>query len=422
MNNFQKPLAERLRPKSFRDFIGQEHLMGENAPLRKQLEMGHWHSMLFWGPPGVGKTTLAKIIIAESGRAYYDLSAVSSGVKDLKEILAKAKDQSIAPIVFIDEIHRFNKAQQDVLLNPVENGDIILIGATTENPSFEVNSALLSRIRVYLFQLLTRSVLEKMIYHAIQNDVVLQTLPIVIEETDTLIALSGGDARKLYHALEFVVQAAQNKNPIVINNQLTKESIEQNLSRYDKAGDMHYDLVSAFIKSVRGSDPDAALYYLARMIDAGEQVEFILRRMIILAAEDIGLANPNALLLTTQGMEAVKMVGMPEARIILSQICLYLCHSPKSNSAYLAIDRALAFVKKHPDLPVPLHLRNASTPFLKENQYGWGYLYPHDFPNQYVDQEYLPKEAKGQKFYQAGSNPAELKTSERWAEIKKTKD
>ncbi len=403
------PLAERMRPHSLHDFVGQEHLLAKNAALRKIIESGNIPSMIFWGPPGVGKTTLAHLIASATNRAFFTLSAVHSGVKDVREAIEKADKQRFfggSPILFIDEIHRFSKSQQDSLLHAVEKGIVVLIGATTENPSFEVIAPLLSRCQVFVLNPLTQEQLELLLRRAIEQDLILKQMRIQLQETEALLRISGGDARKLLNALEIVIQA-QNSDEIIITDNLVQETIQKNILLYDKQGEQHYNIISAFIKSVRGSDPNAAVYYLARMLAAGEDIEFIARRMIILAAEDIGLANPNALLLANSCFQAIHNIGMPEARIILAETAIYLATSPKSNSAYLAIDAALEQVEKTGDLPVPLHLRNAPTAFMKQLGYGKNYAYAHDYTNNFVNQEYLPENLSGTCFYTPGDNSRE---------------
>src|ERR1035437_4587000 len=396
-----QPLAERLRPRELSEFCGQEHLVGKNAVLRKVIESGNIPSFILWGPPGVGKTTLAGIIANTLKRPFFHLSAVHSGVKDVRETIEKAKNQQFFnqpnPILFIDEIHRFNKSQQDSLLSAVEQGIITLIGATTENPSFEVISPLLSRCQVYVMKPLTEEELIQLMNKALKKDSYLAAYDIEIAEHEALIRVSGGDARKLYNALELVVSSEADESShekIIINNEIVLRHVQKNLALYDKNGEQHYDIISAFIKSLRGSDPNAAVYWLARMIEGGEDVKFIARRMLILAAEDIGLANPNALLLAQGTFDAVHKVGYPEARIILSQCAIYLATSAKSNSAYMAIDVALALVKSTGDLPVPLHIRNAPTKLMKELGYGKDYKYAHSYDKNFVDQDFLPKEIK----------------------------
>ncbi len=411
-----QPLAERLRPATLDDYIGQEHLIGEGAVLRKMIESGKISSFLLWGPPGVGKTTLAKIIANTLERPFYTLSAVSSGVKDVRDAIEKAQKTQFFnkpnPILFIDEIHRFSKSQQDSLLGAVEQGVITLIGATTENPSFEVISPLLSRCQVYVLKSLDKKDLLKIVDLALTKDPYLKTKQIVIEEDEALLRFSGGDARKLLNVLELVVNSEEN-DTITITNEKVMVRLQNNMAMYDKNGEMHYDIISAFIKSMRGSDPDAAVYWLARMIEGGEDVKFIARRMLILSSEDIGLANPNALLLAQSTFDAVHKIGYPEARIILSQCAIYLATSPKSNSAYTAIDDAIALVKTTGDLPVPLHIRNAPTKLMKELGYGKDYKYAHSFENNFTEQDFLPKEIKDHRFYTPQNNPLELKILER---------
>ena len=411
-----QPLAERLRPTTLDDYIGQEHLIGEGAVLRKMIESGKISSFLLWGPPGVGKTTLAKIIANTLDRPFYTLSAVSSGVKDVRDAIEKAQRTQFFnkpnPILFIDEIHRFSKSQQDSLLGAVEQGVITLIGATTENPSFEVISPLLSRCQVYILNSLDKTALLKIIDLALTKDSYLKTRNIVVEEEEALLRFSGGDARKLLNVLELIVNAEEN-DPVTINNEMVIDRLQNNMALYDKNGEMHYDIISAFIKSMRGSDPDAAVYWLARMIEGGEDVKFIARRMLILAAEDIGLANPNALLLAQSTFDAVHKIGYPEARIILSQCAIYLATSAKSNSAYEAIDNAIALVKSTGNLPVPLHIRNAPTKLMKELGYGKDYKYAHSYENNFTEQDFLPKEVKKHRFYKPQNNPLEIKILEK---------
>ena len=407
-----KPLAERLRPSTLEDYIGQKHLVGEGAVLRKMIESGNLASFILWGPPGVGKTTLAQIIASQSGRAFYSLSAVSSSVKDVRDVIDTAEKTKLfnpkAPILFIDEIHRFSKSQQDSLLAAVEKGTFVLIGATTENPSFEVISPLLSRCRIYVLKPLEEEDLKYLINKALTEDEELKNKKVEIAEYDSLLLYSGGDARKLLSALELVLSTEEGEE-IKLTNDMVKAKLQANLLAYDKQGEMHYDIISAFIKSIRGSDPDAALYWLARMIDGGEDPKFIARRLIISAAEDIGLANPNALLLANTCFDAVHKIGFPESRIILSEVTIYLATSPKSNSAYLAIDEALAEVKRSGNLPVPLDIRNAPTKLMKSLGYGKHYKYPHDYPNHYVEQQYLPDALKGRKFWEAQPNESETR-------------
>jgi len=411
-----QPLAERLRPSTLDDYIGQEHLIGEGAVLRKMIESGKISSFLLWGPPGVGKTTLAKIIANTLNRPFYTLSAINSGVKDVREVIEKAQRNQFFnqpnPILFIDEIHRFSKSQQDSLLGAVEQGTVTLIGATTENPSFEVISPLLSRCQVYVLKHLEKADLMKIVEMALTKDSYLKTRKIEIRENEALLRFSGGDARKLLNVLELVVNAAEDE-ATVITNELVIDRLQNNMAIYDKNGEMHYDIISAFIKSIRGSDPDATVYWLARMIEGGEDVKFIARRMLILAAEDIGLANPNALLLAQSTFDAVHKIGNPEARIILSQCAIYLATSAKSNSAYSAIDEAIALVKSTGDLPVPLHIRNAPTKLMKELGYGKDYKYAHSYEKNFVEQDFLPKEIKNRRLYTPQNNPLEIKILER---------
>lgn len=406
-----KPLAERMRPNTIEEYIGQHHLLGEGKVLRKIVEGGYLPSMILWGPPGVGKTTLATILFKQLKRPHFSLSAVNSGVKDVRETIKKAESKrffnSPSPILFIDEIHRFSKSQQDSLLAAVERGVITLIGATTENPSFEVIPALLSRCQVYVLEHHTKEELEDLIKRAIIQDEVLQKRKITVEEVSELIRISGGDARRLLNSLEIVVNAIP-EGDITINDELVSQIIQNNLARFDKTGEQHYDVISAFIKSIRGSDPNATIYYLARMIAGGEDPKFICRRMIILAAEDIGLANPNALLLAESAFRSIEKIGMPEGRIIMSEVAVYLAASPKSNATYTAIDEALAFVRQTGDLPIPLHLRNAPTKLMKELGYGKNYRYAHN-EGGFSEQEYLPKEAAGTTFYTPGNTAAEKK-------------
>jgi putative ATPase len=411
-----QPLAERLRPRKLDDYIGQEHLVGKNAVLRKMIESGNLSSLILWGPPGVGKTTLAKIIANTLERPFYTLSAVNSGVKDVREVIEKAKKQQFFnkpnPILFIDEIHRFSKSQQDSLLGAVEDGTITLIGATTENPSFEVISPLLSRCQVYILEPLSKDGLLKLVDSAIKNDVELKKKEITLKENVAMLRFSGGDARKLLNVLELVV-LSEHSDTVEITDDKVTACLQRNLAMYDKQGEMHYDIISAFIKSMRGSDPDAAVYWLARMIEGGEEVKFIARRLLILAAEDIGLANPNALLLAQSTFDAVHQIGYPEARIVLSECTIYLATSPKSNSAYMAIDEALALVRKTGNLPVPLHIRNAPTKLMKEIGYGKDYKYAHSFEGNFAEQDFLPAEIKNERFYRPGKNQSELKILER---------
>lgn len=411
-----QPLAERLRPTSLNNYIGQEHLVGKGAVLRKMIESGNISSLILWGPPGVGKTTLAKIIANTLDRPFYTLSAINSGVKDIREVIEKAKKQQFFnrpnPILFIDEIHRFSKSQQDSLLGAVENGTITLIGATTENPSFEVISPLLSRCQVYILKHLDKEALMKIVKLAIKKDTELKSKKITIRENQAMLRFSGGDARKLLNVLELVV-LAEESDKVVITDKKVTDRLQKNLAIYDKQGEMHFDIISAFIKSIRGGDPDAAVYWLARMIEGGEDVKFIARRLLILSAEDVGLANPNALLLAQSTFDAVHKIGYPEARIILSECVIYLATSPKSNSAYAAISSALSTVKKTGDLPVPLHIRNAPTKLMKEIGYGKDYKYSHAYEGNFAEQDYLPKEILNERFYLPQQNQAEIKIVER---------
>jgi len=398
------PLAERLRPATLEDLVGQEHLTGQGSILRKALEQGKVPSMILWGPPGTGKTTMANIIAQTLQVPFYTLSAISAGVKEVREVIAMANRQSQA-ILFIDEIHRFNKGQQDALLGAVEKGIITLIGATTENPSFEVNSALLSRCQVYVLKPLSEEQLTQLLHHAIRKDAVLSTRNITLKETGALINISGGDARKLLNLLELVADTLG--NDAVITDEKVMQIAQQRIAMYDKGGEQHYDIISAFIKSIRGSDPNAAVYWLARMIEGGEDVKFIARRLVILASEDIGNANPTALVIANATFDAVNKIGFPESSLILSQCTIYLASSPKSNSATVAIAKAAAAVRQHGDLPVPLHIRNAPTKLMKDLQYGKGYQYAHDYEGNFSSQEYLPPEIAGSKFYEPGKNARE---------------
>nr|WP_320120161.1 replication-associated recombination protein A [uncultured Marinifilum sp.] len=411
-----QPLAERLRPTDLKNYLGQKHLVGEKAVLRKMIESGNISSFILWGPPGVGKTTLAKIIAKQLNRPFYTLSAVNSGVKDVREVISKAEKQKFFstpnPILFIDEIHRFSKSQQDSLLGAVENGTVTLIGATTENPSFEVISPLLSRCQVYVLKAQEKEDLQQLIEFAIENDTYLKEKKIKIKENDALLKFSGGDARKLLNILELVINS-QITDEIIITNEMVLKELQENPSMYDKDGEQHYDIASALIKSIRGSDPDASVYWLARMIEGGEDAKFIARRLVISASEDIGLANPNALLLANACFQAVNMVGMPESRIILSETTVYLATSPKSNASYLAIGKAQALVRETGNLPVPLHLRNAPTKLMKELGYKKDYKYSHDYPGNFVDQQFLPDEIKNQRIYFPQQNQQELKIWER---------
>jgi putative ATPase len=402
------PLAEQLRPESLDDYLGQEHLVGPGAILSKAIESGNVPSMILWGPPGVGKTTLAYIISRQLSREFFTLSAVSSGVKEVREIISKARESGTSPFLFIDEIHRFSKSQQDALLGAVEKGIITFIGATTENPSFEVISPLLSRCQIYILKTLEENHLLRLLEEGRRRLEQQLGIGITIAETEAMIRISGGDARKLLNALELTsTSLSHNEKTITIDNQNTIRIIQQNLAMYDKTGEMHYDIISAFIKSMRGSDPNAAVYWLARMVEAGEDPKFIARRMLILASEDIGNANPNALLLATTCFQAVDVIGYPECDLILSQTAIYLASSVKSNASYLAIRNAQKAIKDHGDQPVPLHLRNAPTKLMKKIGYGKDYKYAHDFDDNFVDQEFLPDKIKGRKFYDPQSNPKE---------------
>lgn len=405
-----EPLAERMRPKSLNDYIGQQHIIGPGSALRNAIQQNLLPSLIFWGPPGVGKTSLALIIANELKRPFYMLSAINSGVKDVREIIDKAGDNNIfnqnKPVLFIDEIHRFSKSQQDSLLGAVEKGIVTLVGATTENPSFEVISALLSRCQVYVLKPLEENELVELLNNAINRDEILKSKKINLLEHEALLRISGGDARKLYNALEIVVNSSSSTE-INITNEVVLKTIQQNLALYDKSGEQHYDIISAFIKSIRGSDPNAAVYYLARMLHGGEDPLFIARRLVILASEDVGNANPNALLLANNCFNAVNVIGMPEARIILSQCVTYLACSAKSNASYMAINEAMALVNKTGDLPVPLHLRNAPTKLMKNMRYGKEYQYAHSFENNFIDQEFLPDEISNSKLYEPGNNARE---------------
>jgi putative ATPase len=401
----QTPLAERMRPTALDQLIGQEHLSGPNTFLHRAIKSGSIPSLILWGPPGVGKTTIANIIANEVKAPFYTLSAVSSGVKDIREVIQKAKYQ-LGVVLFIDEIHRFNKSQQDALLGAVEKGVIRLIGATTENPSFEVNAALLSRCQIFTLNPLGKEELEAMMHQALEKDIVLKKKKVVLKETDALLRISGGDGRKLLNLLEIVIDSFKEEE-IVIENDMVMKVAQQKVALYDKSGEQHYDIISAFIKSIRGSDPNAAVYWLARMIEGGEDVKFIARRLLILASEDIGNANPNALLLATNCFQAVNVIGYPESRIILSQCVTYLASSAKSNASYMAINTAQAIVKQEGDLPVPLHLRNAPTKLMKDLNYGKAYKYSHDYENNFALQEFLPDKIKGTKLYDPGANARE---------------
>lgn len=407
------PLAERLRPQNLDEYIGQSHLVGPGGILRRMIEQGTVSSFILWGPPGVGKTTIARIIANSTKSKFYTLSAVTSGVKDVREVIEQCRHDASSmfsegrPILFIDEIHRFSKSQQDSLLGAVENGTVTLIGATTENPSFEVIRPLLSRAQVYTLKPLGEEELQTLLDRALSSDEILKNRKVEVRDTAALFRYSGGDARKLLNILELIEQSTPHGEPVVISDQSVTERLQQNPQAYDKQGEMHYDIISAFIKSIRGSDPDAAVYWLARMIAGGEDPVFIARRLVILSAEDIGLANPNALLLANACFDTITKIGMPEGRIPLAECAIYLANSPKSNSAYMAIDRALSLVEKTGDRPVPLHIRNAPTSLMKELGYGENYKYAHDYPGNFVRQQYLPDGLEGSRFWTPGANPQE---------------
>lgn len=411
-----EPLAERMRPRTLDDYVGQQHLVGPGAVLRKMIDTGHISSFILWGPPGVGKTTLAQIVASMLQVPFYTLSAVTSGVKDVRDVIERAKSgrffNSASPILFIDEIHRFSKSQQDSLLGAVERGVVTLIGATTENPSFEIIRPLLSRCQLYVLKSLEASDLLSLLHRAVSQDVELSKRHIHLQKTDALLRYSGGDARKLLNILELVISASTD-DEVTITDEMVEERLQQNPLAYDKDGEMHYDIISAFIKSIRGSDPDAALYWMARMIEGGEDPKFIARRVVISAAEDVGLANPNALLMANTAFDVVNKIGWPEGRIALAEAVVYLATSPKSNSAYLAIDEALAAVRATGNLPVPLPIRNAPTALMKELGYHDGYLYPHDYPGNFVAQSYLPSELGSRRFWHAQHSPSEEKLYQR---------
>jgi len=414
------PLAERMRPKTLDEYIGQGHLVGENSVLRKTISTGNIPSLILWGPPGVGKTTLAQIIATQAKKPFYTLSAINSGVKDIREVIEKVKNQGLfggsSAILFIDEIHRFSKSQQDSLLGAVEKGIITLIGATTENPSFEVISALLSRCQVYTLTSHSKEDLESLLERAVESESALQRKKILLKETSALLKLSGGDARRMLNCLELVINS-HSEAELIITDELVTSLVQQNLSKYDKNGEQHYDIVSAFIKSIRGSDPNAAVYYLARMIEGGEDPKFIARRLLIAASEDIGNANPTALVIANAAFDAVERIGFPEGRIVLSQCAVYLATSPKSNATYMAINNAQAEVRNSGDLSVPLALRNAPTNLMKELGYGAEYKYSHSGEGNFEEQEFLPKEISGTRFYEPGNNARELKDRKRLKEL-----
>lgn len=427
MTNTSEPLAERMRPRTLDDYVGQQHLVGQGAVLRRMIDSGNMSSIILWGPPGVGKTTLANIISQRLQRPFYTLSAVTSGVKDVRDVIERAQKgrffNTASPILFIDEIHRFSKSQQDSLLGAVEAGVVTLIGATTENPSFEVISPLLSRCQMYVLRPLEPADLLRLARRVLDTDAVISKLNVELRQDAALMRFAGGDARKLLNIIELVVNAQIGSDAIIIDDERVVANLQQSPALYDKGGEMHYDIISAFIKSIRGSDPDAAVYWLARMIEGGEDPKFIARRLVISASEDIGLANPNALLMANQAFDAVSKVGWPEGRIILSEAAIYLATSPKSNSAYLAINEAIDFVRQTGNLPVPLHLRNAPTKLMQQLNYGRDYKYSHDYPNHFVVQQFMPDEAATRRFYQAQDNQQENRIGERmkmlWGDAKK---
>lgn len=427
MTNSSEPLAERMRPRTLDDYVGQQHLVGQGAVLRRMIDSGNMSSIILWGPPGVGKTTLANIISQRLQRPFYTLSAVTSGVKDVRDVIERAQKgrffNPASPILFIDEIHRFSKSQQDSLLGAVEAGVVTLIGATTENPSFEVISPLLSRCQMYVLRPLEPADLLRLARRVLDTDAVISKLNVELRQDAALMRFAGGDARKLLNIIELVVNAQIGSDAIIIDDERVVANLQQSPALYDKGGEMHYDIISAFIKSIRGSDPDAAVYWLARMIEGGEDPKFIARRLVISASEDIGLANPNALLMANQAFDAVSKVGWPEGRIILSEAAIYLATSPKSNSAYLAINEAIDFVRQTGNLPVPLHLRNAPTKLMQQLNYGRDYKYSHDYPNHFVVQQFMPDEAATRRFYQAQDNQQENRIGERmkmlWGDAKK---
>ena len=414
-----QPLAERMRPKSLDDYIGQKHLVGEGAVIRRMIESGNIASFILWGPPGVGKTTLARIIAEQTQSSFFTLSAVTSGVKEVREVLDRCRADATSvfskgrPILFIDEIHRFNKSQQDSLLGAVENGTVTLIGATTENPSFEVIRPLLSRAQVYVLKSLEKDDLLELLHRAVTTDALLSKMTVEIRETEALLRFSGGDARKLLNILDLLYQATPANQPIIISDSVVTESLQQNPMAFDKNGEMHYDIISAFIKSIRGSDPDAAIYWLARLIAGGEDPKFIARRLMISASEDIGLANPNALLLANATFDTIHKIGWPEGRIPLAECVIYLATSPKSNSAYMAINTALQYVEQTGNMPVPLHLRNAPTKLMEQMGYGCGYKYAHDYPGNFVRQKFMPEKSGNPQFWNAADNAQEAKMKQR---------